>query len=199
MLYGALRLILCAILFGAIFFLRKLTKRPISKRFVIILLIGLWILQTGLGFLPFENYFFSFPTPEACFSYTNQEEPDYILEGEHSSFVIAINHSKYIFRMIGKGDSGWKIAPPGQTYTSPESIPSPYIVWLYQYKDTTDHYIIIFHASGEKLDVSDSNHSTFIEHESEGLDGSDYEYFGFIGNISDGYTLSINGEIITLK
>lgn len=200
MLFFALRLILSVILCISAYFLIKNSRFSSKGRLLIIALTLIITLTTISVFIPIENTFITFSTPESAFHYTNSGEVQLIVEGKESDLVIGDKNDTDILLIIPKTDNGWKLGLGVHTKKVIRTIESEITIYVYQYKNTDDYYIMVLDTNGGECQISDTNNSKFysLRKENSALNKNFYTYYAYIGNFRDRYTVTVNGNQIII-
>lgn len=159
--------------------------------------IGACVLVTVLGFIPFENMVYSFPTAEKafCYFYSEYEEENitFSVEGENSKLIIAQNSKGGTMGIMTKSDDKWKIGYSTELKVVGEHYGKSEFATIYEHRPTGDIYICIVPTSNEELSINDDYNTEFK------LCPADKEntlpaYYGYIPNLPDNYEVEINGE-----
>ncbi len=174
------------------------------KVILVILLLGLLEISS---FIPFENLFVSFPSPEAVFRYTEKGKIINITEGEKSSLVFFdLGDKKQSITpcetVVLKTDAGYKlgIAFSLTTVFKLEKNHSPFIEIL-RCRNTDDYYVSVYaEVNGESIDISDSLGSEFNRFflKTEGFDTTSVWCCAYVKNMGAKYQLTIDGEIVNI-
>lgn len=110
-MFGFVRLVLGAVLGICIAALaKKLWGRP-GRKFYFLVVVITTLFITLSAFVPFENAFITFKSPEAAYKYVNPgtSEIELVLDGQHSSFVIGSKGDSDIVYIVPKASGGWKV------------------------------------------------------------------------------------------
>ena len=181
-----------------------LRKKTILTRKKIYALICVTVfIVSVLSFVPIENWFFHFNSPEAAFNYFHigKNNIELVLEGNDSAFVIDHKNNKYTYQIIPKDNNKWQVGLGLYLKTVVNTFSDGIAVYVYQYKNTDDYYISAFDVNGVKADIFDNCHSQFyyLKHQTN-LDGSDfYTYFAHISDFNQQYYIEMNGKRIAIK
>ncbi len=193
-------IIMVAICIGIYFLFKKSHIKP-KKVSLIVALILIVVVTMVSMFIPIENTFITFSTPESAFHYTNFGEVKLTVEGEQSDFVVADYNDTDILLIIPKTDTGWKLGLGIDTKKVTQKIESGITLYVYRYKDTDDYYIMILDTNGGESQISDSNNSKFysLTKENSALNKNFYTYYAYIGDFSSGYTVTVNGNSMVFE
>ena len=200
MLFFVLRLIIMTALCISAYYLIKNSHLRLKRRLLIIALILIVALTMISVFIPIENTFVSFSTPESAFHYTNSGEVQLIVEGKKSDLVVADKKDTDTLLIIPKTDIGWKLGLGSDTKKVTRTIESGITLDIYQYKNTDDYYIIVLDTNGGECQISDINNSSFysLMKENSALNKNFYMYYAYIGDFKSGYTITVNGTPIII-
>lgn len=193
-MYGILRLLLgVAIFFLSIFIIRRMDfkKKTLLTRMAFVLAIVICLV---LNFVPFENAFVTFDSPEDAYRYYKgwSQEIDLFVEGRNSDFVIT---NKNEILIIPKMKEGWKLG------IGPDI---KHVIWgssesgtisIYRYKETNDYYVQVIVADDIVQKVEDSYDSTFV---TGGEERTGKVYFAALERFDKQYKIYINGEEVEI-
>lgn len=201
-MFGFVRLALGAVLGICIAALaKKLWGRP-GRKFYFLVAVITTLFITLSAFVPFENAFITFKSPEAAYKYFHPgtSEIELVLDGQHSSFVIGSKGDSDIVYIVPKASGGWKVGLGSYTKLTMHKIVGNLVIDIYQYRNTSDYYISIFSADGTPLELSDTYGSIFIPLEKfiYELGESYITYFAAIPSMEAQYRLSVNSVYISV-
>lgn len=171
-----------------------------KRRWFVLSVIIVLLLSTVLCFVPFENLFITFPTVEASYRYSNPNHIDLIVDGNESAFVAGSRNNIDNYFIVPKSDDGWKVGVGKDTKMILRKMTDDTVIYLYQYKDSDEYYIVVFNVNRDTLKISDSKNSKF-EHTEKYVDAASknyYTYFSYIDGVDCNYTLTVNGKAIKL-
>lgn len=201
-MFGFVRLVFGGILGVLITLFARKLRGPISHKFYFLVAVITILLITLSAFVPFENAFITFKSPEAAYEYFHPgiSEIKLVVDGQHSSFIVGSKGDSNIYSIIPKTPGGWKLGLGSYTKLTVHKIVDDLVIDIYQYRNTNDYYISIFSADGTPLELSDTYCSVFIPLENfiSELDADYTTYFASIPTIEPQYKLSINGKDISL-
>lgn len=201
-MFGFVRLVFGGILGALIILFAIKLHRPISRKFYLLVTVITALLITLSAFVPFENAFITFKSPEAAYKYFHPgtSEIKLVIDGQHSSFIVGSEGDSNILFIAPKTPGGWKVGLGSYTKLTMHKIVGNLVIDIYQYRNTSDYYISIFSADGTPLELSDTYGSIFIPLEKFicELDANYTTYFANIPAIEPQYKLSINGKDITI-
>ncbi len=157
------------------------------------------VLVTGLSLFPVENCFITFDSPEAAFRYyTGNSNIVLVIDGQSSNLVIGQNGNVDTMLIIPKTTDGWKIGTGMDTQILSQVITDDAVIYLYQSKNTGDHYITVLGISDNNLDVSDSINSLFYTCKSHNADQSHTTMYAAI-IFDHQYHITINGSTVSYE
>ena len=206
MLYGAIRIALC--LAALILFLvwHKKRGKPWTKRKMLAWIAVFLLTVTVSGYVPAENLFLSFSTPEDSFAYTNVEAILGIAEGRGSCLICYKTDSdSYARCVIPKAENRYKVSTPltfetvySEMYLGEDTLDNAHLS-VTRAKNTEDYYVtvqaLIF--GDTEFSVQDSSGTVFQQ---ETL-SANAEYgcrtilvYAFVGAIREGYYVQIQDE-----
>ena len=190
MLYNLLRILLGAgILTALLFFLKKRRKWQIRT----LAIFSALILYCAICLWPFENLFFSFPTPEAAYSYRYKDSIQMIIPGEESCMIVS---DKGESSFLVKVPNGWALEN-GFFHLTQFVLDQKFSFFVFHHNQIKDDYIILSHLEGNPLDLHDNRGSSFLFRSKEIPSmGKDYfTYCAAVRDIDSSYTLTIDGEV----
>ena len=194
-MFGLFRTIFWGIvLFGGLY----VVKKKKAKKYQLILFVTcILVLWSVSGLLPVENIFITFSSPEKAYEYVNSEKIQLVVGGDHTTFVVGKESPrKYVYLIIPKSDSGWKIGRGLDTKLIKQKVVDEIVVRVYQYRNTDDYYVTVSDVRGNVVDINDNNDSIF--HVLEEIKGGYYTYYAYVNKITDQYSITVNGEEVKL-
>ena len=160
-MYGLIRLCIGCIVFGCI----KLKFKELIKtrRYKIYILAIAAIFSLIFMFIPFENLFITFSSPEKVFNYcyTKKTKVKLVVEGKDSDLVIGEDDDAHIYLIVPKVANGWKIGMWTNTKLISYEMYNNISVDVYQYKNTNDYFVSILDMNGGYSQITDSFQSEF--------------------------------------
>lgn len=194
-MFGIVRMLFWLLVFGiCIVAIKKHNIRynKLSNVFFIATILGLWIFSM---FVPIENMFMKFKTPENAFKYVSFENVKTVVYGKKSAFVIGEgNESNYL--IVPKGKDGWKIGRGLDTIRLSNLYVDGIIVRVYQYKTTKEYFVEIANMDGEKYDLSHNRESAFIISENKNSKINLCQYYTYVYDLDENYVLKVNDQKI---
>ncbi len=199
--------IISRVIIGFIFFacmiilIKKLKFEHKLKGYVFSVILSV-ILITVIAFLPFENFFITFDSPQSVYNYMNfgKSNVKLVINGKNSDFVINDKINSYSYLIVPKYKDGWKIGLGADTKMIMQKIYDDIIINVFQYKNTNDYFIVLLNTNGGPINLKDSNNSKFysLEKTNNQLNKVFITYFLNISNFDSKYWLSINDKKICL-
>lgn len=181
-----------------------INKKANNKRILYVAFTGISIaLITILAFLPFENLFITFDSPEKAFEYYNFGEYDIevVVEGNDCDLVVGCKNDTDTYSVIPKIADGWKIGIGSDVKQIVGVFYDGIIVKVFQYKNTDDYFISVFDTAGGESDISDEFDTKFYSSEkyNKTLNKKYITYYAHISHFSSQYSVNVNGEEIALS
>ena len=201
-MFGFVRIVIGALLFvSAAFLIRK--NRSEKKRVLYICTAVITvILITVLAFIPLENVFISFDSPEEAYSYTSWAKADVkqVVYGDESALVVGDKFDSEEYLIIPKGRQGWQVGLGINTKRLVTRAIENVTVHVYQYKNTADYYVIVQNIGSKTVQIQDCYGTTFQVSE-ECVNASEMKfctYYAHISNFDEQYWIRINDETVPL-
>ena len=158
----------------------------------------LWILS---GIVPFENWFYTFPSLEAAYKYYGKSAQYVAVEGESSALVITQDsrrrNTQYI-KFFVKEKDGWGLSSAFDLKVQLTASEGNFWIHVYRYKDSEDFFVMLSDWNYKQLQVSDQYGTGFIEH-SWPDNVEEYSYYGFIRSWAEPYIVVINGRGVVFE
>lgn len=202
-MYNVIRLIIgCIVLVCSITFIKR--SKVIRKRILYIVFTSLSVLLiVVLAFLPFENIFVTFDAPKSAYEYYNlgKSNIELIIEGNGCDFIIDRKKDSDTYLIIPKTADGWKIGIGSNTKRIVQKLSDGIVLYVYQYKDTSDYFITILDTNGGESTVSDEYNTKFfsLERYNDSLGKTFVTYYAHITNFSSQYSVIVNDNKIVLE
>lgn len=199
-MFSVIRIIIGCCVFVILMILTKKLKQ--SKRNAISIGISI-MLYFALLFLPFENLFVTFDSPEKAYDYYNFGESNVVIlvEGENCDLIVDDDEGTLRSSIIPKNNGGWKIGIGLNSRKVVKKFYDGIFIEVVQYRNTGDYFISI--ENGEKLDISDNYNSNFyfLDYRNDILDENPYRiYYAHITDFDSEYRVTINGvEMVLVK
>ena len=200
-MFGLIRIILSGLLWlTVIFFTRKIVG--VNKKYHYIFTAVIVIFSTTLlAFFPFENALITFKSPEEAYKYYNfgVGNVELVASGKNSDLVIGEKDDTDVYLIIPRVEDGWKIGLGIDTNKISRRTNGTTELFVYQYKDTDDFYIVVFDYMKENLDIIDSHNSQFRSiTKRQNRNSVTRIYFSSIDNLDD-YWIIVNDKKIELQ
>ena len=203
-MFGYIRLAIGIIIFAFLFWLIMKSKIVRKRKFYVFSGIAAFGVVVALSFLPIENLFITFDSPQAVYQYMKNEklENEIVIEGEHCDLIVNRKSNNYheIFA-VPKTSDGWKINA-GIGFSMPGSyVHDTVCIDLYQYKKTNDYFISVVDLEGGEIEISDKYNTKFyaIAEYNNSLKANYYSYYANISQLDSEYYIVINGKEIKLQ
>ncbi len=196
-MYGAIRVILVFLAFVLV--LKKVELNKVKRTVLLVLTVLVCAIS---AFVPVENLFVDFSSPEAVYKYRNLQQPETftVVYGEESAMVIAQNdESSYNVRYAPKSEDGWKIGNAFNVKSVYYESYDDFSIDVKNYGKTTDYYIEVKVIGKQIEKITDSENSEFIV---VGKSENDSEsevvlYYTAVQSFNNQYWIEINGEKIS--
>lgn len=201
-MYNIIRLII-----GCIFLVCSITaiknSKVIRKHILYIVFTSLSvILIVVLAFLPLENLFVTFDSPKAAYEYFNlgKSNIELIVEGDECDFIIDCKNDSDTYLIIPKTVDGWKIGIGSNTKRIVQKLSNGIVLYVYQYKNTSDYFITILDTNGGESTISDEYNTKFLslERNNDSLGKTFVTYYAHITNLNPQYSVIVNDNKIVL-
>ena len=198
MIFGIIRWVIGIILFVLLFCVLKRKKRkPIQeKNRIIISGIIAFLVITVLSFIPIENLFVHFKTPESAYHYFQAGTPMHTVYGENSAMVIADDRDTENLSIISKADKSdsWKISLGYNTEMAAQAFDGGCSAVVYHHKPTGDNYIFVY-VRDSQVSINDDLGTTFVEIPDE--NALIKEYVAYLSDFDSDYIVTVNGTQLT--
>lgn len=183
-----------------VIFLLLIKKLHINHKFrwtAITFMITL-VLTTIVYLFPIENAFMTFSSPQSAYRYNHFGYVNLVINGKQTDFVVASNGDTDLYTIVPKTKEGWKIGMGSDTRIISRIITDGIVVYVYQYKNSDDYYIIISNTNEGPLKISDSRGSKFISSNktSSAVNKDYYTYYAYINNFNDMYEVIIDDKVV---
>lgn len=199
--YSLVRATMSAVVFIVAFFaMKKLKLFTERKKLLIFATLVIWLVfSLSVEFIPFENLFVSFKSPEAAYHYYCgvKSSVELIVEGEDCDLIVGKKKGGLTELLIPKTSDGWKVG----IYTNKKLkyYGSFDGVWIrvYQFKNSNDYYILVHASARGEVTIADSYGTEFYPVGGARLQPEkSFFYYGYIANFDTQYTLTVNGDTI---
>lgn len=201
-MYNVIRLIIgCIFLVCSITAIKK--SKVIRKHILYIVFTSLSVLLiVVLTFLPFENLFITLDSPKAAYEYFNlgKSNIELIVEGDDCDFIIDRKNDSDTYLIIPKTADGWKIGIGSNTKRIVQKLSNGIVLYVYQYKNTSEYFITILDTNGGKSTISDEYNTKFLslERNNDSLGKTFVTYYAHITNLNPQYSVIVNDNKIVL-
>ncbi len=202
-MFDFIRLFIGILLLALTLFFICRTSSKHKRRLVILTVVALFALLTISGMLPPENLFVTFESPESALRYHQNDTAELVLYGEESCMVIyKTKGNTWTHAFYPKDENGYKLPTWLISQRVAYRFDAEATIQVYRIKGTEDHYvsaslsspdILAFDENGEQIEVE------IVRHEFEGSEYFDRgSYYFYLPSFSDGYYLTVGGEIIQM-
>ncbi len=196
-MYGIIRLIIVLIIIT--FIIKKKTE---TKDKIVVLVLGV-VVVTLLNFVPIENLFVDFSSPESVYKYVQSpfEDIKVVVPGKKSDMIIAKkNKSAYNVLVVPKTEDGWKIGNGLDLKPVCSRWHEDVSVNVQKYSKKGDYYITVTDMKSEVKKITDINNSEFISIycSVNGSQSQVVKYYTSVQNFNEQYWIEINGEKLYL-
>ena len=161
------------------------------------------VLVAVSAFLPFENLFVTFNSPEAAYEYYNvgKSNVELVVEGNNCDFVVDYKNDSDTYLIIPKTADGWKVGIGSDTKRIAQKLSDGITVYVYQYKNTNDYFITVLDTGGGESKVSDDYNTKFysLEKSNDSIEKTFVTYYAHISNFNAQYSVVVNGNKIALQ
>lgn len=188
-LYNIIRIAIAILLSIILIFTinKKINPNKIKKAIAIVILCC-FSFASFLELIPFENNFIFFRTPQDAIHYYANDDIEHIIYGESTCLVI-IESENNTRQILKEKDGGWEIHTAFEIKKSHMKLINTNAIYILSLKNSTDKYIYISSVFGNKLNIYDNINSVFYK-------TTRGDYYAFISDFSNEYTLYINNEKI---
>ena len=199
-MYILWRLVLCAVLGVLIYiFIRKKVLKKVV-RFLILMLP--FILVTVLFFIPFENLFIDFDSPEKVYKYVNYGNKNIkvIVPGEKVDLVVGNKNNSDVYYTVPKNGDTWKIGVTLDTKIIDRKIEDDFVIMIHHYTKSNDYFVTVIDRYNKIKSISDSKQSDFIlpDDSNNSVNNTFATYYANVRDFNELYWINVDGEIITL-
>lgn len=148
-----------------------------------------------LAYLPFENTYMTFSSPEEAYFYTNPKQLDVIckIDGKESTLLVSRKENEDNYILVPKTDAGWKIGTGFEIKNVVDRIQNRMLIKIIQYRGHDDYYVILFDLEDSVSTISDQVGATFSELHKDNTALSTKAYIAHIADIQTDYYVEING------
>lgn len=185
--------------FIAIKKVRKINKRKLYTFFITIAI----VLYFLLSFIPFENLFLTFDSPESAYRYfiPGKSDIELVVDGNNCDLVVDCKNDTSTLLIIPKTENGWKIGTGSNMVRVVQKLSDGISVNIYQYKNSNDYFITVLNVNGGELKISDDYNTVFYSTEKNNthLEKSYVTYYAHLADFTAKYCIEVNGELITFN
>lgn len=154
------------------------------------------------AFLPFENLFVTFNSRKAAYEYFNfgKSNIELAVEGDNCDFVVDRKNDSDTYLIIPKTENGWKVGIGLNTKRIVQKISDGIVVYVYQYKNTSDYFITVLNTNGGETSILDDYNTEFysLKNENDLVGKTFVTYYAHIPDFNPQYSIIANGNKIVL-
>lgn len=200
MLFIICRLAFWSLVFVVFFFQLRKSHIKNKRRWSRVALIIMAILTTISTFIPVENAFVTFSSPQSAYNYNNIGNVRLLVHGETTDFIVGSNGDTEVHAIVPKSDNGWKLGTKLDIKRIVQTINDGIIIHVYQYKNSEDYYITVLDTNGGPSEIIDNHSSNFqcLDKHNGELNKTFYTYYAYINDYDAQYTLTVNGKAMNI-
>lgn len=159
-MFGLIRFAVAAVLYLIAAFLIKKFKPKYDKYLWAGTAIAAVALCLGLSFLPVENAFITFKSPESAYKYMYLKDTDLVISGKTTDFVVG-ERSGTNSTILQKTKTGWKLGRRTDITLVSNTVRNDIVVNVWRYETSYDYFISVTSMDTEhnKLTVKDTLNS----------------------------------------
>lgn len=202
-MYIMIRIIIgCIFLVCAIAAIKK--PKAICKRVLYLVFAGIAVvLVVVLAFLPFENLFVTFDSPQAAYAYylPGKSDTALVVEGDACDFVVGQKNGTDTYLIVPKTTEGWKTGIGADMKRIAQTISDGIVLYVYQYKNTNDYFVTVLDTNGGESAVSDDYNTEFLslERRNDSIGKTFVTYYAHIAGLDAPYSVTVDGSEIALE
>ena len=202
-MYNIVRIAIgCVLLAGFIVGIKKSKLTRKKSSYVLVACISI-VLVVILSFLPFENLFITFGSPEKAYEYYSIHKSDVVLvlEGDNSDLVVARKDYSDTYLIIPKTSDGWKIGIGSNTKKIAQKFDDGIAAYVYQYKNTSDYFITVLDTNGGEFALRDDYDTEFVSLNNDNAysEKTFVTYYAHISDFNSQYSVTVNGSTIDFE
>ncbi len=180
-----------------------LTKVKLNKAKRITVIVVAVLLCTFSNFVPVENLFIDFSSPEKVYKYMflGNDDIKTTVYGDESAMVIAEKgENAYSILFVPESENGWNIGNNLYAKSVCHKTHNKIIIDVKKYSNTADYYIVVKDIGSQINKITDSNNSEFVSFNSNASESENQItfYYTSIQNFNEQYWVEINSERINL-
>lgn len=201
MIYTYTRIIFALLILTVAIILILKSAAKSKFKSIILSAIAAAIISTGLYFVPIENLFLTFSTPEEAFGYVCGGEVLLKVEGTTTDFVVSFDNGIYKNLIVPGSDGKWKLGFGIDMKKQVIIFCNKAAIVVYKYKNTNEYYIVISGTSDKQFVLNDNLDSDFYYYgQALDIENSDTKWqicAAYIPGYNNQYVLNINDKTIT--
>ncbi len=202
-MYSVIRIIIGCVLFALMVIAIRKSKAVNTRLLYCAAVCVSAALIHAMMFIPVENSFMSFDSPEAALRYYNPAKRDIelIVSGEECDFIVSSKGDASELMTLPKTADGWKIGIGSNMKTAAHHFAEGISISVYQHRGSDDYFVRVFNSAGGESDLSDSCGTSFscIKKANPVLGKEYVTYYGRIDNFSSEYNVTVDGKVIFLS
>ena len=156
----------------------------------------------ALAFLPFENLFVTYDSPKSAYEYFTfgKSDIELVVEGKECDFIVDRDNNSETHLIIPKTADGWKIELGYNTKKIVQKNSEGVAVCVYQYKNTSDYFIVVLDTNGGESEVSDDHNTKFhsLDNHNDSLGKTFVTYYAHLSDFGPQYSVIVNENKIVL-
>lgn len=204
-MFGLIRIAISGIVFVVLYvpFRKKIAPTKLKKMSVILFAVVCIFGSMLLCLIPFENLFVNFDSAEASYDYFYMDNDGELLqiEGKNSTFVQKSQDITNTIVIVPKTEKGWKVPVGIYTKLVYNQVFEDFVVYVYQFRDTSDYYVCITANNKMVHTLTDENGTVFVERQRQVASyiSLNVEYYAYVPDFKENYTLIVNDEAVCLS
>lgn len=195
-MYVAIRFVAFVLVFIISFVIIKKSNSENKNRWIVGSLIVSILLWNISVYVPVEEAFLDFPSPETAFAYYFDGGIKMVVQGSESALVIAEeNESRGGVAIVPKVGDSWRPDMGWGIIISATKDCDGRFVILYKHRFSEDYYIAVDNNTNKSIEISDNRNSKFES--ISGILGD--TYYAHVQNFNSEYVLLLDGKEFTLS
>lgn len=197
MFFCAIRVLFVVICVLAVFVVARRVRAAKAKKNILYFVgIPLAVCCLICWYVPVENAFIDFRSPQSAYRYSNTDEIALTVEGKQSALVVGQGRDDTSYTIVRKSNKGFKenvgLKNGLQNVNTVFSkMTQNEFIDVYNLKGTDDYYIIVKGINENPVSVADNRGSEFYEYRDSVL--GTRSYFVVVDSV-EGYVLEVGGE-----
>lgn len=179
---------------------RKKGKKYKGKYYAIFITVTI-ALYISLSFMPFENLFLTFDSPESAYEYfvSRNANIELVVDGNNCDLIVERKKDEDTLLLIPKTEKGWKISTGSNLVRVSQKLSDGFSINIYRYKNSSDYFITILNINGGVSEIFDDCNTVFysLEKRNNYLNKDYVTYYAHLTEFTSEYYLDVNGNRIT--